>query len=126
MKIKAIRYPTTLDKIKDITNDNIDVFVDLEDGFTYTVIVSTVKSIENLLGKKGFSTPGWPQQLIIVKELKEELIKKALEAYAEADSYWLKVAFLATDFDNAYMMDKLKEMKKENEEIENISNEFAR
>ena len=33
MKIKTIEYPTSLEKITDPFNDNIDVFVETEDGY---------------------------------------------------------------------------------------------
>ncbi|MGC6767340.1 hypothetical protein [Enterococcus sp. LJL51] len=99
MKVLNIEYPTTLDKIKDITNDNIDLFVTLDDGYTYTLVVSTLKNIGTLMGDKGYSEPGWPQQLIIVEELTEELVKKAIEAYAEDENgLYLKVSNLATGF----------------------------
>ncbi|MHC5215766.1 hypothetical protein ACYSNR_03800 [Enterococcus sp. LJL128] len=110
MKIKAIRYPTTLDKIENITNDNIDVFVDLEDGFTYTVIVSTVQNIAKFMEEKGYFSPGWVQQLIVVTELKEELIKKAIEAYAEENAYWLKFTHLSTGY---YLEDLDRMLEKE-------------
>ncbi|MBL1225703.1 hypothetical protein [Enterococcus sp. BWR-S5] len=100
MKIKAIRYPTTLDKIEDITNDNVDVFVDLEDGSTYTIVVSTIKNVEMYMKEAGYSEPGWVQQLIIVEELEENLIRKAIEAYAKArNGLYLKVSYLTTMFE---------------------------
>ena len=44
MFIKSISFPTYLEDITDIENSNIDVFVELEDGYTYTVVVATAKN----------------------------------------------------------------------------------
>ena len=43
MEIKEISFltPTAVEEIKDIENDNLDVFVELEDGYTCTVVVGT-------------------------------------------------------------------------------------
>jgi hypothetical protein len=41
MKVKEISFPIPLKDVEDIYNDNIDVFVDLENGRSYTVIVGT-------------------------------------------------------------------------------------
>ena len=49
MLIKSISFPTPLEDIKDIEDDNIDVFVELEDGYTHTVVVATSKNILTLL-----------------------------------------------------------------------------
>ena len=46
MVIKSISFPTYLEDIKDIENGNIDVFVKLDDNYTYTVGVATAKNIE--------------------------------------------------------------------------------
>ena len=41
MRIKNIRYPSPLSEVKDIENDNIDVFVETDDGMTYTFVITT-------------------------------------------------------------------------------------
>ena len=41
MKIKNITYPTVLEKIPDLFNDNIDVFVETEDGMHFTMTICT-------------------------------------------------------------------------------------
>jgi hypothetical protein len=89
MLIKSIRFPTYLEA--DIENSNIDVFVDLEDGYTYTVVVGTAKNIESLMDKErmNYSEPGCP--FIIVKKLTKEIISEAIEAYASDEAYWLKL-----------------------------------
>ena len=45
MLIKSISFPTYLEDITDIKNSNIDVFVELEDAYTYIVVVATAKNI---------------------------------------------------------------------------------
>jgi hypothetical protein len=96
MLVKSISFPTYLEDITDIENNNIDVFVELEDGYTYTVVVATVKNIESLMDKEkiNFSEPGDP--FIIVRKLTKEIIEETLKAYAESnDGYWLKLYHFA-------------------------------
>jgi predicted nucleotidyltransferase len=52
MLIKSISFPTYLEDITDIENSNIDVFVELEDGYTYTVVIATAKNIVSLMDKE--------------------------------------------------------------------------
>lgn len=77
----------------DIENDNIDVFVELEDGldYNYTVVVATAKNIEFLMDKENLNyfSPGYP--FIRVKKLTEEIVLEAVKAYAENNGYWLKL-----------------------------------
>ncbi|MBL1225702.1 hypothetical protein [Enterococcus sp. BWR-S5] len=120
MKIKAIRYPTTLDKIEDITNDNIDVFVELEDGFTYVLVIATIKNIKEMM-EDGYLEEGPP--FIIVDELREDTIRKAIEAHAKEDAYYLKMNFLYMEFTSDELQIKIDEIRKVNEEIENSSSE---
>ena len=95
MLIKSISFPTYLEDITDIENSNIDVFVELEDSYTYTVVVATAKNIESLMDKEkiNYFEPGYP--FIIVKKLTKEIITEAIEAYASDDAYWLKLYHFA-------------------------------
>ena len=72
MKIKRIEF---MEDVRDVSNDNIDVLVEKEDGFSYIVTVGT------------------PQDLLeeIVKKLTKEIIREAIQAYGEDDEYWLKL-----------------------------------
>lgn len=47
MLVKKISFvrPTLLEEIPDIEDYNLDVFVELEDGYTYTVVIATAKNI---------------------------------------------------------------------------------
>ena len=52
MLIKNLSFSTYLEDITDIENDNIDVFVELENAYVYTVVVATAKNIESLMDKE--------------------------------------------------------------------------
>jgi hypothetical protein len=118
MRINNIMFPTYLKDIKDIENGNIEVFVEVENGYIYTVVVATAKNIDYLMEKKkmNYFEPGHP--FIIVKELTQEIIEETLQAYAEKndgyfapdendgysyveghDGYWLKFYHFAGDID---------------------------
>lgn len=93
MKIKNIKYPADLCKI-DKYKDNIDVFVDTEDGQHFVVTVCTPKFYEEYMDKEGvdFIAAGSPD--IIVRELTDENIRKALEDFCRDDGYWIKSFYL--------------------------------
>jgi hypothetical protein len=96
MLVKSINFPTYLEDITDIENSNIDVFVELENSYTYTVVVTTVKNIESLMDKEkmNYFEPGYP--FIIVKKLTKDIIEETIKAYAENnDGYWLKLYHFA-------------------------------
>jgi len=87
MKVISVEYPVPLDKC-DKLNDNIDVFVTLENGNTYCVTVAAIGWLSNYAAK-GFVPSGAP--FIIVRELEPDLIEKAINEYSENDAYWLRV-----------------------------------
>jgi hypothetical protein len=107
MVVKKISFPVPLTNIEDIYDDNIDVFVDLENGRSYTVVVGTYKNILSLLNKENsnFLPPGEP--MIIVKKLTMEVIEEAIQAYTkDDDGYWLKLHHFAS-FIEPDVFDKL-------------------
>ena len=117
MLIKSISFPTYLEDITDIENSNIDVFVELEDAYMYTVVVATAKNIESLMDKErmNYFEPGYP--FIIVKKLTKEIISEVIQAYASDEAYWLKLYHFAGKVDTAVFnqlqaehMDYLKEL----------------
>lgn len=117
MLIKSISFPNYLEDITDIENSNIDVFVESEDAYTYTVVVATAKNIESLMDKErmNYFEPGPP--FIIVKKLTKEIISEAIQAYASDEAYWLKLYHFAGEVDTAVFnqlqaehMDYLKEL----------------
>lgn len=103
MLVKKISFvrPNLLEEIPDIEDYNLDVFVELEDGYTYTVVIATAKNIVSLMDKekKDFSEPGDP--FIIVRKLTKEIIEEAVKAYAENGAYWLKFYHFAGEVDTA-------------------------
>jgi hypothetical protein len=88
MKIKSINYPTPLSEVNDIENDNIDIFVEADDGMTYTFVVTTPKNYYWYMDREGVDyIPASPPD-IIVRSLTEGNIRKAIESYFEDDGYW--------------------------------------
>jgi hypothetical protein len=103
MLVKKISFvrPNLLEEIPDIEDYNVDVFVELESGYTYTVVIATAKNIVALMDKEkiNFSEPGDP--FIIVRKLTKEIIEETVKAYAENDAYWLKFYHFAGEVDTA-------------------------
>lgn len=127
MKIKEISFvrQNLLEEIADIENYNVDVFVELEDGYTCTVVVGTAKNLECLIEKekKNFFGPSHP--FIIVKKLTKEIIEETIQAYAENNGYWLKLYHFASKIDMS-VFDKLQaeheEHLKELDELDRLEN----
>lgn len=124
MLVKKIRFlrPNLLEEVPDIEDYNLDVFVELEDGYTYTVVIATAKNIVSLMDKEkeDFSEPGDP--FIIVRKLTKEIIEKAVKAHAEDDAYWLKFYHFAGEVDiavfNKLQAEHIEELK-EWDELDN-------
>jgi hypothetical protein len=122
MLIKSISFPTDLEDITDIENSNIDVFVELEDAYTYTVVVATAKNIESLMDKEkiNYFEPGYP--FIIVKKLTKEIITEAIQAYASDDAYWLKLYHFAGKVDTAVFNQLQAEHREYLKELDELDN----
>ena len=91
MKVINIDMPYDWEGI-DSENDNIDVFVDTDDGYRYVLSLATPKYIQFRMDKqkKDIFGPGYP--IILVNKLTPEIIEQAVQAFAEeAGGYWLKV-----------------------------------
>jgi hypothetical protein len=103
MLIKNIRI---LDEITDIENDSIDVCVDSEDGYTFTVSIATTNHLLERMNqeKSNFSNPS--ELVIVVRKLTQEIITEALESYAEDNAFWLKLHHFASEIDIS-VFDKL-------------------
>ncbi len=86
MKIESITYPTDISKCNRY-NDNIDVFVKLGNGKEYCVTVATIEWIRNDM-KDGCHPAGTPE--IIVSELSEEIIERAVADFCSDDAFWLR------------------------------------
>jgi len=62
MLIKKMNFPSPLEYVEDIYDDNLDIFVELEDGSEYTVIVGTPKNFLTLMSRDemDYLEPGCP------------------------------------------------------------------
>ncbi|MNW56000.1 hypothetical protein D3C74_336980 [compost metagenome] len=123
MRVRKIVYPTPLSQIADIEDDNIDVFIELEDGTNISVAVCTPKNLISYMTKENINfIPASPPD-IIVKSLTEETIEQAIENYAQEDAFWLKLFFVAGVDKTVIDLDRidlcLKEMKRINQELLN-------
>lgn len=96
MLIKNIRI---FEQINDIENDCVDVCLDCEDNYTFTVSIATTKYIlEKMdLEKINFSKPR--DHVIVVRKLTQEIITEALQEYAEGNAFWLKLYQFAGEID---------------------------
>src|SRR6476660_2260429 len=105
MKLKRIEFAH---EITDPHMDNVDVFVENEDGYTYTIVVSTPGDLVDQMEQEkiNFIRPNTPQ--IIVKKLTEPIVREAIEAYAKNDGYWLKLCQFGDDIDIS-VLNKLEE-----------------
>lgn len=88
MIIKEIRL------LKDVEyelNDNIDVTVEFENGYSYVVCVSTPSNLLEEMNqeKSNFIQPYSP--MFIVNKLSKKTIEEAILYYAKNDGYWLKL-----------------------------------
>ena len=102
MVVKSISFVTEWEDNPGIEHQNIDVFIELEDGYTYVLVVATPKNIKYLMEKDkiNYFEPGHP--FLIVKELTKEIIEEAAKAYAkESDEYWLKFYHFAGKIDES-------------------------
>ncbi|RNB50741.1 hypothetical protein EDM57_22670 [Brevibacillus gelatini] len=121
MENYVIKYPPYFDEIEDIENDNIDVFIETEDGFTFSLVVTTPKYLNSYMDKENMDfIPAAPPE-IIVKKLTKEVIEKVIKTYIEDDAYWLKLYFLAGTNDGVFdvtEMDKIiNRIKRKNKDI---------
>ncbi|MEC0233384.1 hypothetical protein P4H71_03325 [Paenibacillus kribbensis] len=126
MRIKKIVYPTPLSQIADIENDNIDVFIELEDETNISVVVCTPKNLISYMAKENINfIPASPPD-IIVKSLTEENIEQAINNYAQEDAFWLKLFFVAGIDKTVIDLERidlcLKEIKRVNRELLNDYN----
>lgn len=123
MKITKVEYPTKLEEINDVLDDNIDVFVEMDNGWHFTVTVCTPNFYISQMDKEHVNFVGAPPD-IIVRELTDNNIQEALESFCEDDGYWMKLYFLASMLDtlevNQIMNDMMNSIKRTNDFIINL------
>lgn len=121
-----ICYMGPLDTIEDPYSSNIDILIRLNDqyseedsDFCYLVEVATPNGLVDLMKKRGMTYfPPMPP-FIIIEKLTKENIDAVIKAFVEEqdDAYWLKVYYLASEFNidelNATIERRNKEMKEE-------------
>jgi hypothetical protein len=80
-------------------NDTIEVQIVFEDGFSYTVFVTTPDALLDEMSdeNKNFIKAGNPK--IIVNELTTEIVREAIKDYAKNNCYWLKLSRYADEID---------------------------
>ncbi|MGD6964404.1 hypothetical protein ACQCVB_19560 [Fictibacillus phosphorivorans] len=119
MKITNILFVSEFDQIKDPENDSIEIIIELEDGYSYTMVVATPKNVYTVIEGEGrFLSSGPP--MLFVKKLTKESVIKVVQDFATGDAYWLKSYYLATVHDIEtldQLIDKFKDQVKEYSEI---------
>lgn len=107
MRIKNIIYPTTLEKIPDRLNDNIDVFVETDEGMHFTLTVATPLFYFSYMNKENLNyVPAGPPD-VIVKELTYDNIWEAVGTFCKNDGYFMKIYFLSGDNDGVFSQQNL-------------------
>ena len=121
MLVKNISFvrPDLLEKITDIEDYNLDVFVELEDGYTYTVVIGTPKNLLSLTDKESMNFLEPSDPFIIVRKMTKEIIEETIQAYAKNNAYWLKFYHFAGEVDTA-VFNKLQ--AKHIEELKELDN----
>ena len=76
----TIFYPTPLSEIHDITNDNIDVCVQTDDGKRHTFVVTTPKNLDFLMKKDNLWCILPDFRFLTVTALTESAIRAVIDA----------------------------------------------
>ncbi|KWX77767.1 hypothetical protein [Paenibacillus jilunlii] len=121
MNIVKLSYPTPLSSIVDNQNDNIDVFIELEDGTNITVVVSTPQNLLCQMEREQEIFVPAPHPEIIVRSLTHENIQHAIEQYAKEDAFWLKLLYVASVDRSAVDMNRI---NRSLEKIKTLNNEL--
>lgn len=102
MRIKNIIYPTTLEKIPDRLNDNIDIFVETDKEMHFTLTVATPLFYFSYMDKENLNYVPVGTPDVIVKELTYDNIWEAIETFCDNDGYFMKIYFLSGDNNGAF------------------------
>ncbi|GAC42802.1 hypothetical protein PPOP_2162, partial [Paenibacillus popilliae ATCC 14706] len=87
MKIIEICYPPYYDDIN-VNHDSIDMFIDMEDGVTYTITFWTPNIYYLCMDKEQLNYFPFGCPDIHVTSLTKENITKAIEDYARDEAYF--------------------------------------
>ena len=83
----SIFYPTPIDKIEDVNNDNIDVCVYLSNGKSYTIVFITPDNLKQQMNQNDeqFISPDF--RFIVVKSISQSNIEAAIRKIASEPYY---------------------------------------
>jgi hypothetical protein len=119
VSIKRIKYLRYCEDIMEIEHSNIDITfeiditVELDDGSTYIVSLTTPKNLEYLMDQNhmNYFEPVYPR--IIIKSLTKDIIIETIKAYVKKnDGYWLKLYHFADEIDPRLFQQLQAEAKK--------------
>ena len=81
----SIYYPTSLDKIQDIKNNNIDICVKIKSK-NYTFVIATLDNLKEpmWMDPRGFVIPSAP--VLLVDKLTKETIEALVEELVKDES----------------------------------------
>lgn len=96
MKVKSVELA---EEITDIDCDTIDVYVESETGYIYTVVVGTPQDLIEEMNQKKTNFIDGRTPTIFVRKLTKEIVTEAILAYAQDDAYWLKLCQFGDDID---------------------------
>jgi len=106
MKIQRIIWP---DQLKVEIDGSVEVYVEDDSGYTYTVFVSTPEDLVEEMNQQEINFIRPEISKIIVKKLTKEMILEAIQYYAQKrDGYWLKLHQFGNSVDIG-VFEKLKE-----------------
>jgi hypothetical protein len=88
MKVESIEI---FSEVENIFDASTDVWVKLENGHTYIVVVETPKYLLGLMDYEKNDFLSLSDPIIVVRKLTKEVVEKAIEAYAEDEAYYLKL-----------------------------------
>lgn len=102
MKVKQMNFPPNWKDKADSEQENVEIFVTLENDYTYRVRVATPKNLEVLMEKEQINYVEPSHLFIVVTELTKDIIEETIQAYAEEnEGYWLKSNHFAGDIDTS-------------------------
>ena len=94
MREYKIKFPSGYQGV-DLHNDNVDVNLIFPDGKVYFATLFTLENISSLMNKEN-SSFFWASDMVILKDLKQETIYKALDELIEKDYLSLILSELGT------------------------------
>ena len=134
IEIRKIYYPTVLEQIPNIYDDNVDVIFTFDNNISLSIVFSTPQNIVTLMENenKPYLPIGLPQ--IYVKKLDYEIIERAIYSYISNEDLFCK--YYMNDYSiflNKFNMEKIKNIEyftrnddtyKTNKDVVDVAIEF--